>query len=330
MMTDNENVKSTTFIGVEIGGTKLQAGLGDGCGGLVRLERVRAHAELGHLEICRQTLELIRALLASAESSLERIACVGIGFGGPVDARAGMTLRSHQVAGWDRFPINEWMTSSLGLPAVLGNDSDLAGLAEAHFGAGRGYSPVVYMNVGSGIGGALVIHGRNYPAQGIGALEIGHLRFPSRSHDQPGPTLESLCSGWGMADQARAAADRDRNSLLWALADHEPDKITAEVLVEAVRRGDPTANRVWAEAIARLALAIANVITLLHPARFVLGGGVAMAGDLLFDALRWQVARNVFEPFADSYLIVPAALGESVVVHGALKLAHDATAQQRA
>lgn len=316
---------SPMYLGVEIGATKLQAALGDGLGNILLLRRVHARPEGGRQGVCEQIAELVGELMQLSVTASANVETVGIGFGGPVDSRAGRTLRSHQVAGWEDFPILAWFAQATGVPAVLGNDSDLAGLAEAHFGAGRGVSPVVYMNIGSGIGGSLIVDGRLYEGQGIGSMEIGHLRIAAAEQEQPLRTLELLCSGWGMAEQARCAANLDRGSLLWQLAGDARANITAEVLAEAIRKNDAAARQVWSVAVRRLGVAIANVITLLHPARFVLGGGVSLVGELLLAPLREQVARHVFEPFAQTYSLVPAALGEDVVVHGALKLAREHT-----
>lgn len=312
------------YLGIEIGGTKLQAAIGPGTGSLANpVERREARPAAGREGICRQLADLVPSTLAKAGLHARDLAGVGVGFGGPVDTRRGIVMNSHQVEGWKDFPLSEWFKSELGLTIALGNDSDLAGLAEAHFGAGKGFSPVAYMNIGSGIGGALVVDGKLYAGQGRGSMEIGHLRFPSDGENGPGRTLESLCSGWSLAEHAKGAADAHPNSALWRIAGGKRADISTECLVQAVRERDPAAISVWETAIRRLGVAVANVMTLLNPARFVIGGGVALVGDLLFEPLQAEVERQGFAPFAHSYRIVAASLREEVVLHGALKLAQD-------
>lgn len=306
------------FLGIEIGGTKLQAALGPGDGTLRRLERVRAQPAAGREGICDQVAHLVRSLLAATKVSPNELNGTCIGFGGPVDAAKGMVLVSHQVGGWANFPLVEWFSNELGLAAILSNDSDMAGLAEATFGAGKGAASVVYMNIGSGIGGAIVLGGRLYQGQGIGAGEIGHLRVVPGPPDEAWSTLESLASGWSLAEAARRAASADPGSLLSSLSGGESKRITAEVLIDAAERGDVAAVAIWRRAIQYLGVAIANVITLLCPEVVVIGGGVSLAGDFLFEPLRAEVARQSFAPFADRCRIVPASLGEAVVLHGAL------------
>src|SRR5262249_16447770 len=121
----------------------------------------------------------------------------GIGFGGPVDDRTQRAVVSHQVEGWSDFPLTEWARDHLGVKAVLGNDADVAGLAEAHCGAGRGCNPAFYMNIGSGIGGALIVNSRIHRGTGLGAGEIGHLWI---DHDMSTDKLEPASQAWSILD----------------------------------------------------------------------------------------------------------------------------------
>jgi glucokinase len=240
----------------------------------------------------------------------------------------------------------------------LHNDADVAGLAEACFGAGRGCSPVFYVTVGSGIGGGLIIDGSIYRGGGSGAAEIGHLRVPSEIwlHSNPDltpntqncDTVEALCSGWGIARRAQAeiarrelqapraphlgescAQDADAGQLL-AAAGGRPDHVTAAVVAETARAGNRLAQQILASTCRTLGWAVASVITLINPQRVVIGGGVSMMGeDLFFGPLRREVSRHVFTPFSSSCEIVPAALGEAVVVHGALRMARQGVGSMR-
>ena len=132
------------LLGIEIGGTKLQLAVGPGGGEpFVELRRLDVEPADGAEGVLRQIAECGAELLEQ-----HRIVAVGVGFGGPVDAASGTTITSHQVEGWDRFPLAEWCRDTFNLPAALVNDSDAAGLAEARFGAGQGGRVVFYSNVG--------------------------------------------------------------------------------------------------------------------------------------------------------------------------------------
>jgi glucokinase len=312
------------FLGIEIGGTKLQLGVGSGDGPpLVALERFDVDAAAGAESILDRIRQAAPPLIAR-----HGVKAVGFGFGGPVDMLAGRAVKSHQVAGWDDFLLAHWCHQTLSLSAAVGNDCDVAALAEARFGAGRELDPVFYVTVGTGVGGGLVIGGRIYRGSGAGAAEIGHLRLVHGDEHWP---LESVCSGPGIDAAAKAelltrsAADADADDLR-RLVTRDLDQLTAQMVAEAAAAGNALARRVFQSAVRTLGWGVAQVITLVAPAVVVVGGGVSLATEELFLApLRRAVEEYVFPPFHGTYSIVPAALGEESVVHGAVALAAQET-----
>lgn len=343
------------YLGIEIGGTKLQLGVGDGQSGeLAQLERATVDPRCGAAGILEQIRQVGGELLAR-----HAITRVGFGFGGPVVASEGRVIRSHQIDGWEDFPLAQWCRDSLGVEASVGNDCDVAALAEAHWGAGRGRGSVLYVTVGTGVGGGFVRHGQLLGTDRPAACEIGHLR-PGLHADQPDQTVESLASGWGIATaaQARMGGEIARPILAWHHGEMVRDeaerrrqlaharevdrayvadmlercygdvgRITAQMVAEAADDGNELARGVIAHACQVLGWAIAQAITLLAPEVVVVGGGVSLMGEqAFFVPLRREVARYVFPPLAGQYDLVPATFGESVVVHGAVSLAaaHDA------
>ena len=312
------------YLGIEIGGTKLQLGLGTGDATLAALWRGTVDPARGGDGIREQLAAAVPALLANAAVERTQLAGVGIGFGGPVDDATRNVLKSHQIAGWDNFPLAAWVEALLDLPAVLGNDADVAGLAEAHVGAGKGLSPIFYITIGSGIGGGLILNGEIYRGCGRGAAEIGHLALLHHDECIAEPTiLEHQASGWAIGKLATTGKpDWMPGSKLLQCVDGKRQPITAEQVAEAARAGDPYAHWVLKQTWPLLAHGISLMIALLCPRRIVIGGGVSLMGEqLFFEPLRKLVAERVFAPFRDCYDIVPAALGEAVVVHGAITLA---------
>jgi glucokinase len=312
------------WFGIEIGGTKLQLGVGPDDGVLRGLWRGTVDVDAGPEGIRRQITAAVPELLAGSGIDRGELRGVGVGFGGPVDDATHTVIKSHQIDGWDDFPLADWITELIGLQTVLGNDADVAGLAEALHGAGKGLSPIFYVTIGSGIGGGLIINGEIYRGCGRGAAEIGHLRIvlPERYEDKaPISPLETYSSGWGIAGQARFGVRIGGDmEVIQRLAGDGP--ITAETVAQAAAEGDRIALNILDEAWDALAEGVCHVITLLCPRRIVIGGGVSLMGEKqLFEPLRRRVAERVFEPFAGLTEIVPAALGEEVVVHGAIALA---------
>jgi glucokinase len=274
------------ILGVEIGGTKLQFGVCTADGRVVALRRVAVDRAGGRRGIMRQMSAEVRALVAE-----HKVGRIGVGFGGPVDVGRGCVIKSHQVAGWSGFALRNWFVKEFGLPTMVENDSNCAALAEAVRGAGKGKRVVFYFNVGTGIGGGLVIAGQLYNGR-YGALELGHTRlsrFPEFRFS------------------------RERSS------PRKTELVTVEAVAAglAIERGVSTVT----QAARYLGVAVANAITLLNPDIVVVGGGVSLAGRRFWGPLRVTARELVFPPFRNNFEIVPAALGEQVVVVGAALVA---------
>ncbi len=311
-MTDSQRL-----IGIEIGGTKLQAVSGHADGRINRTVREPARRADGAQAILSQVQRMIEALLADGP-----VRAVGIGFGGPVDEVAGRVVKSHHVAGWEGFALADWVRDTFDRPCRLGNDTDAAALAEATLGAGRGRACTFYTNIGSGIGGGLVRDGRLYTGR-HGAMEFGHTWSYSPLLGR-WERVEHLCSGWAIQRRARDGLADHPTGPLFDLCDGQPDRIDAALVARAWQQGDPTATRLMDDVIDSLSHALCTVIALLNPDIIVIGGGVALIGPPLFDALTRAVHQHVFEPFADNFTIAPATLAETAVPAGALLLAANA------
>ena len=310
------------YLGIEIGGTKLQFGVGPGDGHtFVEFVRRDIDRQQGAAGIQSQILEVGRKLVRT-----HRIERVGYGFGGPVFGAQGIVQTSHQVPGWDRFPLAAWTESELRVPARLGNDCDVAALAEACYGAARDVRTSFYVTVGTGIGGGFVIdrriHGTDRPA----AAEIGHLR-PGLAAKDRHQTVESIAAGPGISQrliERLQSADAHSADVvdLRTRCDGPWTELTTRHIGEAAAAGNALARNVYREATDTLGWGIAQMITLLAPEMVVVGGGVSLVGEEIFFApLREAVAQYVFPQLSGAYRILPAGLGESVVVHGALALA---------
>jgi glucokinase len=300
------------FLGIEIGGTKLQLGLGKGNGKLLGLWRGSVDPAAGGEGIRQEIVRAVPELLAQTGAHRQDLRGIGVGFGGPTDDETQTVIKSHHIAGWNGFPLAAWLSDLIGLPTVICNDADVACLAEATHGAGQGLSPVFYITVGTGIGGGLVIDGEIYRGVGKGAGEIGHLVIRGEA------ILESFAAGWGI--EVRANRDPRLDSLRRSVGRN----LTVKDIAAAVRTGDMAARECLDSAIRALAEGIRQTITLLCPRRIVIGGGVSLIGEeYFFTPLRREVANGAFEAFAGLTDIVPAALCEEVVIHGALALARN-------
>lgn len=306
-------------LGIEIGGTKLQFAVGES-GRLAEVVRKDVVAERGAAGILAQIEQTAPQLLRKFDCG-----AIGIGFGGPIDAANGIVTTSHQIDGWDSFPLAQWCRDTFGTPCRVANDCDAAAYAEATWGAGRGRGTVFFVTVGTGVGGGLVIDGRLHGSGRPAVAEIGHLR-PGLSATDPHETVESWASGRGIEVRTRARIDEnsdDPDDLeLLMPVDGDAEALTAQAIAEAAALGNPAAIRAMDDATRSLGWGIAQVITIAAPDIIVIGGGVSLAGEeLFFGPVRRAVEDYVFPPLRGSFEVVPAALGEQVVLYGAVALA---------
>lgn len=298
------------FLGIEIGGSKLPIVLGDDSSAIVKRWRLEVDAGQGGAGIRQQ----IQSTLAEIHS-MAIVRAVGVGFGGPVDWRTGQIRCSHQVKGWADFPLRDWLQDLVRAPVQVDNDANTASLGEALHGAGKGFNPVFYVTLGSGVGGGLTVDGRIYHGAVPGEAEIGHIRL-----DRRGTIVESRCSGWAVDRQIRALNRRKPEGLLSRLAG-TTGKGEARHLGEALAQQDADARRILERTAQDLAYGLSHVVHLFHPEIVVLGGGLSHVGEPLRAAVAGFLPGFLMAAFAPGPRVALAALGEDAVPTGALELA---------
>ncbi len=301
---------NTRFLGIEIGGTKLQLSVADLSGCIEQHLRYTIDSAAGAANIQTQITEGLKKL-----DNYNDIAAIGVGFGGPVDWKTGAIRVSHQVSGWEDFNLSEWLKELTQKPVAIENDANVAALAEAVLGCGKGYERVFYITIGSGIGGGMILQGAIYHGRTPGEAEVGHLRM-----NKKGDTLESLCSGWAVNKKIRTHIQKNPDSKFAEMAanNSEPE---ATLLQPALEENDDAAKRIIEEIADDLSFALSHVVHLFHPDIIVIGGGLS----LLKEHLRIPVAQRLPYYIMKAFLPIPpvhiAALGENAVPAGAAELA---------
>jgi glucokinase len=277
------------LLSIDIGGSKFTIAAFDGPH-IVRRESRATDAAGGRDWMLAQ----IRQILLDWSRDLTFERC-GIGFGGPVDFPTQRVVLSTHVEGWRDFDLPGFVHDLTGTPVVMDNDANAGAIGEAEFGAGKGCSPLFYMTLSTGIGGGIYQDGRIWRGADSYAGEIGHLTIRP-----DGP--ECLCGARGCFERLCCG--------LWLQRDHGR---TAKELMQ-----DP---QFVARYVVDLALGLKAAIMLLNPARIVIGGGIAKAGDRLFLPLRAELRRQITAWSAARIDVVPAALGDDSVLYGAMRLA---------
>lgn len=309
-------------IGVDIGGTKIAAGVVDDDGRIVaKTKRTSRGLDVDDLDAA--VVDACRELAAAHD-----VGAVGLAAPGFIGADQA-TVRFTPNLPWRDHPLRDRVAAALGLdvPIVVANDANAAGWAEFRFGVGRDVSDMLLLTIGTGLGGAVVVAGRLVVGAWGMAGEVGHMRVVPDGQlcgcGQSG-CWEQYASGSALVREARSAAatDPDRAARLLELADGDPERITGPAVTTAALDGDPLAVDLLADVGRWIGEGSATVAALLDPELVVIGGGVAAAGDLLLAPAREAFAAHLsargFRPEATFAL---ASMGNDAGIVGAADLA---------
>ncbi|MGW1586852.1 ROK family protein [Streptomyces sp. NPDC002386] len=297
-------------IALDVGGTGMKAALVGDDGELLHRARRATGRERGPDAVVGTILGFAAELRAyGVEAFGEPAAAAGVAVPGIVDDEHGIAVYAANL-GWRDVPLRDLLAERLGVPVALGHDVRTGGLAEGRIGAGKGADRFLFVPLGTGIAGAIGVDGRVEAGAHGFAGEIGHIVV------RPGGT-PCPCGQHGCLERYASAS---AVSEAWAAACGDPEADAADC-AKAVASGDPNAVRVWQEAVDALADGLVTALTLLDPRTLIIGGGLAEAGEVLFQPLRDAVRRRV--TFQKLPSIVPAALGDTAGCLGAGLLARD-------
>jgi glucokinase len=288
------------ILGIDVGGTNIKAGLCDHRGRILADTSVPTEAHLGRNHAISRILEAARRVNDGAD-------VCGIGVPGPLDLGRTMIYKAINLPGWVRVPLPRLLSRALGLPVVMENDANCAGVGEAVAGAGRGCPSVALFTLGTGIGGGLILDGRLWIGANGGAGEFGHMildpRGPRCGCGQRG-CLEALASATAVVRQYRKLTGRTASA-------------------RAILGGrSPASRRIFAATVEALGAGIASVLHILHPKCVILAGGMAAAPGLLA-AVKSAVAKRVFPMYLRGLRIARGTLGDDAGWLGAAMVAKD-------
>ena len=310
-------------IGVDLGGTQIRAALADVEGVMERRVATLTHAAEGPQAVIGRICEQIELAMGDAA-----IAAIGLGAPGPTDPYEGVVLVGPNLPGWHNIPLRQVLADRFGVPVFVGNDANLAGLAEYRYGAGRKISHMIYITVSTGIGGGVIVGKRLLLGRRGLAGEIGHITLDltgeSEGRHEAG-TLEGLASGPNIARRARRELLNGAASVIaeWVHGDFE--QVTPRMLQEAAVAGDDFALDQFALTGRYLGVGITNLLHIFNPQRIVIGGSVWLHCQEFLSASMWEtIRRRAQSPDYWSDLeIVSAELGDDVGLLGAIALAED-------
>jgi glucokinase len=307
-------------IGIDVGGTKIAAGIVDAAGRVLTCRQTRAHSEREPEVVINAIEEAFRSLLACGEVAQSDVAGVGVGFPGTISLPRGSILISSNLPAWDRVPLRDVLEQRLGLPVVLDNDAHMCAVGEHRFGAGRGIRNMCYVCFSTGFGLGAIVEDRLVTGQTGSAGELSHVGI------QPGGRactcgkrgcLMAYASGIAIARRVSERIAAGEETILCNMAPCDGRRIAGEQVAAAAAGGDRVAREVIQEAGYYFGLGLAMLVQLFNPELIVIGGGLTRIGPLLMDEVTRGLQENVQPELRGTVRLAPWQLEDNIGIVGA-------------
>ena len=307
---------TVTAIGIDFGGTSVKLGVCRGAELLHTDEPIITAAHPGPNALIGE----MAARVAKLREKFPAIAAIGVGVPGLVDFDHGFVHILTNVPGWKHIPLKALLSEKTGLPCVVENDANAMAYAEWRYGAGKGLRNVVALTLGTGVGGGLLLDGKMFRGSAYSAGEIGQMSIDMDGTPGAYGNLGALEKYMGNVQIAEHAVKRYAEAGI----DKGVEDCTPKAIAIAASSGDDIARQIWAEIADWLGTALSSIAWLLNPDAFVIGGGVAQAGALLFDPLKAKVNSMVSTVVSEKLQIIPAHFNNDAGIIGNAALAADA------
>ena len=306
-------------IGIDVGGTNVKIALVNDEGKILYSNSVPTRAEMGYEYTVNNIKQAIYDLLKETKLEPKDIQGIGFGFPGQVDYKAGIVRNAPNIPGWVEIPIAKIFEDEFHIPTRVDNDVRCAALGELNYGAGKGCENLICITVGTGIGSGLVVNGRLVRGASNAAGEIGHIKLQMNGGPICGcgdtGCLEAFASGPAIVALAEDYIRGGKSTKFRELANGAP--ITPYIVCEATKAGDPVAQRIFTIVGEYIGIGLASVVNLLNPEKIIIGGGVADAGEYLFNPLTETLKKRAMKIAGETVKVVHAQLGNTAGVIGA-------------
>jgi len=310
-------------IGIDIGGSSIKAALTEvGASVLARCRRPTM-ADGARDDTIAQIHECVAELMDKAADGKHAVHGIGIGVPGAIDIARGVVYHPPNLPAWTEVPLRDIVADRWQREVRVDNDANCAALGEAHFGAGRRYDNFIGLTLGTGVGSGLIFENRIYHGERGFAGEFGHISIDlegTQCNCGNRGCIEAYVGIHYMMKEAIPMLRAAGTSPLHGRAIEAPDGLRPHDLSEAAAQGDTVSAAVLERAGMRLGVAVASAANLLDITTFIVGGGIAAAGDILFDAIRGSAAERVLKVHRDHLTIIPAECGNDAGMLGAASL----------
>jgi len=307
-------------LGIDLGGTKVLTAVIDAHGGMLSRDHCVTLAARGQDAVIASLVESGRRALERANLEASDLDAAGVAAAGLCNAETGVLLTSPNLPGWQDVPLRDIIEKELGRETFLVNDANAAALAELRYGAARGARNCVYVTIGTGIGGGIIVDGEVYAGAGGTAGEVGHMSIDgsgSLCNCGGRGCWETLASGTALAREARRRIKEGAGASILDHAGGDADKVTATVVYEAAQAGDALARELIARTGYYVGVGLANLVNVLNPEVIVIGGGLASMGDMLLGPAFEEAKRRAFRQAYQAVRFARAELGQDSAVIGA-------------
>lgn len=303
-------------IGVDLGGTRLRAGRLDKQLNILERTEMLTKADEGLDATIDKIKNIINQVLPDEQDNLLGI---GVSVPGPTNPETGVVVAPPNLPGWRDVPLAKILQKEFDVPIYLGNDANVAALAEVSVGSAQGYNDVIYITVSTGIGSGIINDGRLILGKTGIANEAGHMMM--LVDGERVSTLEKEAAGPALARQAKERIQAGEKSLLTEMSNNELDNIDAKMISDAIKQGDELGISIAKRGGQIVGLGLVNLLHIFNPEVVVIGGGVSYIGDLWFNEVQKAVEANTID---DDYWkdtpIIPSKISEDVSILGAATL----------
>lgn len=307
-------------IGIDIGGTKIAAGVVDRNGKVRNRFSTGTHAEQPPEAVISAVGQAYAALLKQGGIDAAEVEAVGLGFAGNINGPAGMVLVSSNMPDWDHFPLRDVVARKLGVPVVLDNDTNLCAVGEHRYGAGRGCADMCYLTWSTGLGIGIIVDNCLVTGHTGTAGELGHVVIevdgPSCTCGKRG-CLMAYASGIGISRMVHECVDSGVRTLLRDRIRPGTKRVAVELVAEAAAEGDEPAQRIIATAGRYCGIAMSMIVQVLNPARIVVGGGLTRIGPALMEPAMESMRCHTQPQMWESVQVTPWQLEDDVGIIGA-------------
>ncbi len=312
------------YLGIDLGGMSIKAGVCDDNGNILAKDTcVTIRTEDGD-RIIKDMAQLCLKVIADAGLNVEDIEYAGVASPGSADCERGIIIYASTLP-FLNYPIAARLSQWTGIKKIyVENDANAAAKGEATFGAAKGYKDSLFVTIGTGVGGGIIIDGKVYTGFNYSGAELGHMvivKDGSPCTCGRKGCMECYASATALINLSKEKMLLDKSSVMWEICEGDMEKVNGKTVFDAMEKNDKTAKEIYDEYISYLACGIINFINIFQPEVLSIGGGISKQGEVLLAPLREIIAREQYSRHSDKQTLIKiAALGNDAGIIGAASL----------